>query len=100
MSEKFDDDHKLDSPDHLEYGDTSSTNNGPHVARLSDTLKAMPMAPSSEILGKAVELAEADKTLKISTAFKLEWRAILFCCIYILPAMGQGFDSGAGSISV
>lgn len=100
MSEKFDDDLKHDAPDHLEYGDTNSTSNGPHVARLSETLKAMPMAPTPEVLGKAVELAEADKTLKISTAFKLEWRAVLFCCIYILPAIGQGFDSGAGSISV
>lgn len=97
MPEKYDVDTKS-SDEHLEYGAPSTT--GPQVARLSDTLKAMPMSPSPEVLGKAVELAEADKTLKVWSAFKLEWRAVLFCCVYILPAIGQGFDSGAGSITV
>lgn len=70
------------------------------AAHLSITLAEMPMAPTPAILLEAVQLAETSKTQRLASAFRSEYMAIVFCLAYILPAIGQGLDSGVTSITV
>jgi len=83
--------------EHVESIDKRSPDGGVHS---SATLAAMPMAPSAELLAKAVELAEAEKTMAPAQAFKAELTILLFCLAYVFPSMAQGFDNGAANISV
>lgn len=83
---------------HIEDAATQApTTTKPH---LSETLAAMPDAPSESILAEAVALAEYEKTAPFWQSLRLDWRIILFCCAYILPAIGQGLDNGVNNIAV
>jgi hypothetical protein len=86
--------------EHVESTEKISHLDQSHAAHASSILASMPMAPSSAVLDAAVELAEADKVLKPSSAFRVEWWGLIFCLAYLFPAMGQGFDNGAANISV
>lgn len=84
--------------EHVESTDKVSPDHAqPHS---SATLAAMPMSPSPALLAKAVNVAEEDKLMRPSSAFKMEWWGLLFCLAYLFPAMGQGFDNGAANIAV
>jgi hypothetical protein len=83
--------------DHVESVDKAVA---PGQAHVSPTLAAMPMAPSAELLAKAVALAEKEKHLPHRDAFKADKLAVVFCLAYISAAIGQGFDNGAANISV
>jgi len=92
------DDARKGELEHVESLEKPSAEIGP--IHSSATLAAMPMAPSAELLTQAVELAEAEKLMPPSQAFRAEVVILLFCLAYVFPSMAQGFDNGAANISV
>lgn len=96
-------DYTKDEFNHLEHSTSiDSTKKGIQTnnVHIPKNLANMANAPTAAVLQDAVEFAEGEKVMPLKAAFKNELWGLLYCLCFVLPAIGQGLDSGVGSISV
>jgi hypothetical protein len=96
-------DYTKDEFNHLEHStsiDSTKKITPSSNVHIPKNLANMANAPTAAVLQDAVEFAEGEKVMPLKAAFKNELWGLLYCLCFVLPAIGQGLDSGVGSISV